>query len=265
MKINFKARQLVRSALRGYLSTEFNSKNFKNIKTQMNKPFSYSTFTLAAFDYDLSPILLLSDLSEHTKNVQEKNSVSLMLCEERKLYKFFPKFDNKFSSYEDPMSRPRVTLIGKLKKTKDLNHRKRFISRHPASNLYANFKDMNFYKMDIKSAHLIGGFAHVKWFTSEDILCKNISNFKDSEENIINHMNSSHKKSIKMYINNLMQNEISREQRKGDWNITGIDPDGFDLRKKQITARFFFEKEISNAKKLRGVFVNLHKRASEIN
>ena len=173
MKINFKARQLVRSAHRGYLSTEFDSKNFKNIRTQMNTPFSYSTFTLAAFDYDLSPILLLSDLSEHTKNLQEKNSASLMLCEEKKLYKFFPKFDNKVSSYEDPMSRPRVTLIGKLKKTKDPNHKKRFISRHPASNLYANFADMNFYKMDIKSAHLIGGFAQVKWFTSEEFLCKN--------------------------------------------------------------------------------------------
>ncbi len=263
MKINFKARQLIRSALKGYLSTEFDSKNFKNIRTQMYGPFSYSTFTLAAFDYDLSPILLLSDLSEHTKNIKEKNSASLMLCEERKLYKFFPKFDNKFSSYEDPMSRPRVTLIGKLKKTINLNDRKRFISRHPASNLYANFKDMNFYKMDIKSAHLIGGFAQVKWFTRNEILCKNISNFQDSEENIINHMNSSHKTSIKMYINYLMKNEISSAQRKGDWNITGIDPDGFDLRKKQITARYFFEKEISNAKKLRGVFVNLHKKASE--
>ena len=93
----------------------------------MNKPFAYSTFTLAAFDYDLSPILLLSDLSEHTKNIQEKKSASLMLCEERRLYKFFPKFDNKFSSYEDPMSRPRVTLIGKLKKTRDPNHKKRFM------------------------------------------------------------------------------------------------------------------------------------------
>ena len=231
----------------------------------MKKPFSYSTFTLAAFDYDLSPILLLSDLSEHTKNIQKKNSVSLMLCEEKKLYKFFPKFDNKFSSYEDPMSRPRVTLIGKLKKTKDSNDRRRFISRHPASNLYANFKDMNFYKMDVKSAHLIGGFAQVKWFTSEDILCKNVSNFKNSEEDIINHMNLSHKTSIKIYIKNLMQNEIPSTQRKGDWNITGIDPDGFDLRKKKMTARYFFEREISNAKKLRGIFVSLHKEASKIN
>ena len=37
------------------------------------------------------------------------------------------------------------------------------------------------------------------------------------------------------------------------------------ILEKKITARFFFEKEISNAKKLRGVFVNLHKRSSEIN
>ena len=81
MKINFKARQLVRSAIRGYLSTEFDSKNFKNIKTQMNTPFSYSTFTLTAFDYDLSPILLLSDLSEHTKNVQDVQDKGLNLVQ----------------------------------------------------------------------------------------------------------------------------------------------------------------------------------------
>ena len=78
-------------------------------------------------------------------------------------------------------------------------------------------------------------------------------------------MNSSHKTSIKMYINNLMKNEISSAQRRGDWNITGIDPDGFDLRKKKDTARYLFEKEVSNAKKLRGIFVNLHKKSLEIN
>ena len=41
-----------------------------------------------------------------------------MLCEERKLYNYFPKFKTDNSSYEDPMSRPRVTLIGKIKKLK---------------------------------------------------------------------------------------------------------------------------------------------------
>ena len=73
---------------------------------------------------------------------------------------------------------------------------------------------MNFYKMDIKSAHLIGGFAQVKWFTSEEILCKNFSNFKDSEENIISHMNSCHKTSIKMYINNLMKMKFQGTKKR---------------------------------------------------
>ena len=47
---------------------------------------------MTAFDYDLSPILLLSNLSEHTTNIINNNSVSLMVCEENDLYKFFPKF-----------------------------------------------------------------------------------------------------------------------------------------------------------------------------
>ena len=53
MKINFKARQLIRSASKGYFSSEFNPKNFKNIKTGFSNSFSYSTFTMVAFDYDL--------------------------------------------------------------------------------------------------------------------------------------------------------------------------------------------------------------------
>ena len=42
-----------------------------------------------------------------------------MVCEENNLYNFFPKFKNNFPNidYEDPMSRPRVTLIGNIKKT----------------------------------------------------------------------------------------------------------------------------------------------------
>ena len=56
----------------------------------MKSSFPYSTFTMTAFDYDLSPILLMSDLSEHTTNLINDNNASLMLTEEKKkLYKFF--------------------------------------------------------------------------------------------------------------------------------------------------------------------------------
>ena len=97
MNINFKTRQLIRSASRAYLSTEFDPNNFKKLKLGLSNHFSYSTFVMTAFDYDLSPILLLSNLSEHTTNIINNNSVSLMVCEENDLYKFFPKFNNQIS------------------------------------------------------------------------------------------------------------------------------------------------------------------------
>ena len=46
-----------------------------------------------------------------------------MVCEEEKIYRLFPKFKKQFGNYEDPMSRPRITLIGEVKITKDLYQR----------------------------------------------------------------------------------------------------------------------------------------------
>jgi len=261
MKINFITRQLIRSAQKGFLATNFNPKNFDKINTTMRNTFPYSTFTLTAFDYDLSPIILLSDLSEHTTNILEDSSASIMLCEDKKLHKLFPKFNRIKLEYEDPMSRPRVTLIGKIKKSTNKNHKKRFLSRHPVSSLYANFKDMNIYKMNVKSAHLIGGFAHVKWFKYQELVSKKFVNFEEMETDIIKHMNSHHAESINLYVNKLMTDQLSAKDRNGKWRITGVDPDGFDLRKRNLLSRFYFKKELTDAKKLRGMFVSLHKQS----
>ncbi len=260
MKINYATRQLIRSSTRGYLSTSFDPKQFENKKIDLKKIFPYSTFTITAYDYDVEPIVLLSKLSEHTTNILNNNLVSLMLCEEQKLYSFFPEFKKNPFNYEDPMSRPRVTLVGKLKITKDKNHQKRFLSRHPTSKLYAGFQDMNFYKLDITGAHLIGGFASVKWFSRSDLICSEYLNFEKSENDIISHMNDHHQESIDLYASQLIKGASLNSKEK--WKLVGVDPDGFDLRKKEKILRYSFEKTVNNAKKLRGIFVNLHKIAS---
>ncbi len=259
MKINYIAKQLIRSSSRGYLSTHFDPKSFKLKKINVKGIFPYSTFTLTAFDYDISPIVLLSNLSEHTTNIKKNGLVSLMLCEEQKLYHYFPKFENSNSNYEDPMSRPRITLIGNLKKTNDENNKKRFLSRHPASKLYSGFADMNFYKMKIIGAHMIGGFASVKWFKEKDLITKEPEGFNVSEENIIKHMNECHQDSLNLYSTRLL-----KSKKKKHWGMVGIDPEGFDLRNKDVLARYCFEKTITDVKTLRGLFVSLHKKAASI-
>ena len=261
MNINYTARQLIRSSSKGFLSTQFKPSSFKSKKINLNDSFPYSTFTLTAFDYDICPIVLLSNLSEHTTNIKNNDLVSLMVCEEQKLYDFFPKFKNKDINYEDPMSRPRITLIGKLKITNDKNHKKRFLMRHPAAKLYAGFADMNFYKLHIIGAHLIGGFASVKWFSRKDLISKKFTNFKKSESDIISHMNECHQSSVDLYLSKLIRPSL---RTSTGWNMVGIDPDGFDMRKKEILVRYFFEKEVENANKFRGIFVNLHKKALKV-
>ena len=258
MNINYTTRQLIRSSSKGYFSTEFDPSSFSNKNIRIKDKFPYSTFTLVAFDYDLSPILLFSDLSEHTTNLKKNNLVSLMVCEEEKVYQLFPKFKKQFTNYEDPMSRPRITLIGEIKISNNKQHKKRFLNRHPAAKLYSNFQDMNFYVIKIKSAHLVGGFAQVKWFGKNDLINTNTKNFSEMESEIIDHMNSYHKDSIDLYAL-----KILKLRTKG-WTMSGIDPDGFDLRKKGNLARFNFEKTVDNAKKLRGILVSLHKKALKV-
>ena len=262
-KISFASRQLMRSSSRCYMATKLSNQNKTKMGLSIDETITpYVTFLMVAFDYDCSPLVLLSNLSEHTKNINENNTISLMFYEEiknKELFQQFPKryYPNPKIYYEDPMSRPRITVVGKLKKTKNSNHKKRFLLRHPASNLYANFSDMNIYKLHIQGGHLTGGFAQVNWFKKNELTIKNFKNFASDEEKIIAHMNDHHQESINLFSKNL----VLGKHRKGDWKITGIDPEGFDIRLKDSLRRYYFEKKIKDTSELRKVFVKLHYRA----
>ena len=91
-------------------------------------------------------------------------------------------------------------------------------------------------------------------------IIKFFKNFEKSENGIIAHMNDHHKESIDLYVQKLIKG-ISLKLKK-NWELIGVDPDGFDLRKKERIIRYCFERSIDNASKLRGVFVKLHKLAS---
>ncbi len=262
--INFISRQLMRSSTKGYLSTEFCKKNQEKVKiTNLKQPIPFSSFIMTAFDYDGSPLLLLSELSEHTKNLKDNSIASLMFYEEIKNENFFPSFNNKKlgfkCSYEDPMSRPRLTLLGKLEISSSNNHKNRFINRHPASKLYAYFSDMKMYKFNIVKGHLTGGFAMVKWFEKDDLICTNTDGFEEDEAGVMQHMNNDHQISVNLYANKLLN-----EKKKSNWMITGIDPEGFDLRNGKTFNRLNFQKSLKNSKQLRKEFVLLHKKASNI-
>ena len=259
--LNFATRQLIRSSTKGYLATELTVKNDHNsLLFEKKKSIPYCTFVMVAFDYDCSPLILLSNLSEHTKNIFKNNNVSIMFYEEQQFLDYFPKFKKLKTqvtklSYEDPMSRPRVTVIGNIEKSNLEYQKKRFILRHPESQLYASFADMNIYKLNIKSAHLTGGFAKVKWFKTNELNSTILDNFSENEFSILEHMNEQHQESINLYTKKLFNID-------GTWKIVGIDSEGFDLRSSKSVFRYIFDKSIKQIQDIKMNFIKLHKKAA---
>ncbi len=140
------ARDLVRSLDRAALATAL---------PVQGGAWPYASLVLVAVDHDLSPVLLLSDLAEHTKAITADSRVSLL-------------FDGT-QGLEQPLTGPRITLVGRAERTADQRLGRRFLARHPDAGMYAGFKDFNFYRVVVERAHLVAGFGKIRWLSAAEL------------------------------------------------------------------------------------------------
>lgn len=110
----------------------------------------YASLVTVAFDLDLTPILLLSGLSDHTRNLAADPRASLLL--------------DGTEGHPNPQTGPRVTISGRAERSGDERLRARFLARHPAAALYAGFGDFAIWRIVPERAHFVGGFGRAVWF-----------------------------------------------------------------------------------------------------
>src|SRR5437588_572344 len=132
------ARGLIRGADRGSLATLLKGEA---------RP--YASLVLIAIDHDASPILMLSDLADHTKNLATDPRASLLVDATRGL--------------DNPLAGTRAGLVGTIAKSAEPRHRRRFLARHADAGFYADFHDFNVYRMQIERLHLVAGFGRIRW------------------------------------------------------------------------------------------------------
>jgi hypothetical protein len=202
----------------------------------------YASLVLAAVDHDLSPLLLLSDLAEHTKAIAADGRVSLL-------------FDGT-GGLDQPLTGPRVTLLGRAVRTSDERLGQRFLSRHPDAAMYAGFKDFHFYRVALERAHLVAGFGKIRWLDAAELLAAPVpAGLAESEAGIVSHMNDDHADALQLYAGKLLG------LSGGDWRMTGIDAEGIDLRQGGQVARLPFDAPLASASEARKVLVSLVGRA----
>src|SRR5579883_2153778 len=116
----------------------------------------FASLVLVALDHDASPLLLISDLSEHAKNIKAEPRVSLLFDGTRGL--------------DDPLTGPRVTVLGEAWPVEEPQLKARFVSRHPSAELYAGFADFHLHRVSVARAHLVAGFGRIHWVEARELL-----------------------------------------------------------------------------------------------
>jgi len=133
------------------------------------------------------PLLLLSDIAEHTRNLQADPRASLMATEDDRP--------------GDVLALGRVTLIGDLSAVpaEEVDGiRESYLGVHPNA-VYVGFGDFNFYRLDVSSVRYVGGFGHMSWVEADEYSSAEPDPLRPEQTSILEHMNNDHADSLVVY------------------------------------------------------------------
>ncbi len=230
------AKSLLRATRAGSLAT---------IDRNTGHPFA--SLVNVATDVDGAPLILVSRLSTHTANLEKDPRASVLLASTGK---------------GDPLAYPRLTILGAFVQVErgaadEPRVRRRFLARHPKSELYAGFADFSFWRLDAVSAHLNGGFARAADLKAAEVMTDiaGAEGLIEAEDGAIAHMNEDHAEAVRLYATKLLN------AGDGAWRLTGLDPDGLDLALGDATLRLPFPGRVTDPQNLRKTVVDLAAKA----
>jgi putative heme iron utilization protein len=201
----------------------------------------YVSLVAIAFDHDASPLLLLSDLAQHSRNIAADPLVSLL-------------FDGGPREHppDDPLAEPRLSLLGQAARCDNARLLARFTARHPSALAYAGFGDFHAYRVNIERGHLVAGFGRISWVDGGALrFSGDATTLAAAEAEIVAHMNEDHAGAVA-----LLAEELLRRPGSGWW-MTGIDPEGIDLRREHETARLDLPAPVLDPVAARQVLIDL--------
>lgn len=188
---------------------------------------------------DGSPLLLLSRLAAHTRHLDSDSRLSLLL------YSAFNR-----PSGGDPLTQPRLTLLGRAERVNDSTEhqmlRTRFLARHPKSSLYVDFADFGFFRVAMETAHLNGGFGRAASLNAASLLTS-----LDRAPELV----ADEAKLCAEIENAEPQIAPALASAFGGgaaaWQIIGFDPDGIDIGDGETIIRIAFPAPVATPAELR--------------
>lgn len=201
-----------------------------------------------ATQMDGTPLILVSSLSTHTPALLADNRCSLLIGQIGK---------------GDPLAHARMTVVChavQLARTGSdhVQARRRFLARHPKAELYVDFGDFSFFRLDVERISLNGGFGKAYALSKSDLIIADdlpYDDFLDIEPGVIAHMNEDHRDNINDYA------AFFGGKNTMNWEMTGLDPEGIDLVANDESLRVAFSRTLLKPEEIRPILVTMAKSA----
>lgn len=230
------AKSLLRRSRQGALAT---------LMTGSGDP--YCALVNVASHPDGSPILLISALAVHTRNILADSRVSLMLDER---------------APGDPLEGARIMLVGRAEAASQGELelvRRRYLNAHPSAEAFVSFADFSFFRIRPAWTHLVAGFGRILDLKADRFIIDlaGAEALVEAEPGIIEHMNADHRDTMKLYAMGLLG------AAEADWRCSGCDPEGIDMQSGQTVVRLEFPERVTTPGDLRKALVRLAEEARQ--
>jgi hypothetical protein len=196
----------------------------------------YVSLANIATDGEGYPLLLISRLAWHTQNLGADPAASIMVAE--------PPTEG------DVLTGPRATVLGRFERTNDNSVRRRYLARHPAAAMYADFEDFGFWRMIPSSIHAVAGFGRIETLEPSEVF-PSAREIVELEESAIAHMNEDHADAVYRYALSLGGGPDLA------WRMTAIDCDGAEISDGNTVLRLDFPEQVFSAIALRRMFAHM--------
>lgn len=197
----FAARCLLRGAAYCVLATQRDGQPFAALVTP-------------AFTPEMSALLLLSGLSEHTRELMGEPRCALIAVGQ--------------PAGPNPQTAPRAILTGRaapVPPEEAAALKARYLARRPYAQMYAEFADFTLWRVSPGGGQYVGGFARAHRLRREQLLPDPaaVAAIAAAEAEILAHMNTDHPDAVAAIARHL------GGRADGPWRLVGVDPDGADL------------------------------------
>jgi hypothetical protein len=225
------ARELFRAAHSGVLSSH--SVKFPG--------FPYGSALPHVTDHAGRPVILVSQLAEHTHNIEADSRVSFLVS----------------ASGAALQASPRAALLGRARALDaDAALQARYLRFFPEHAQYLDLGGFRFWTIEPVQVRLIEGFGSLHWVAGDPYLASP-GEVPALETSVLEHMNRDHRDALLAYCRHARG--IAPQQAE----MIAIDCDGFDVRSDGQLLRFRFEQTITTGPQARAALAALARAARE--